>query len=1532
MSRAGMTKRNVTDEKTILLAQEAAEQLFDASGSHSPSVYEPRCSRTAHAAVCRLGDLFDQLPGSVADALEAAGNSGELLSSDRLQGLAEILQNADDAGASEVRLLLRDDDLLMSHNGDEMRLRHVLGLAMPWFSTKRAESETFGRFGIGLSALRSISSMIDVHCSPYHVRLGDPILSPIGPPALPAGFDEEGWTVFRVSLTEGGVAFEELVGWIDRWGDAGLLFLHNVAEITLRGSGDDTVRRLSVRRDVAKSIQSADSAVRLAVHSQHVKAADGHSWMVYSAEVPTPTGVRRAHKKMETTTPVGVALPLHRTSVGQIYAGLPVVDTPLPVFLNAQFDPLTSRRDLADTPWNRALVPLVADVWSHAAVNLFRLRPVAAWLAMPIGIGSDSKEVPSLVARLSAAIVDIARHSVAERVLVDVHDKGWFRLAQLAVEARPLERVVTEDETATLLSMSATLPTAVRDTDGRWRAVLDDWREAGADLPEPLSVVRALELLRDPNRPVQSTIALVAAGVKDGLGDRLATLPCLVASDERRLAPPSMDSPEAVALEVSPLARELGIVTALHVQHLEESDDARVIIDWLREQGALLDGTDDRVVVHRLASAGRSGRRIEETLTDGQVDALRRAFELLDPVERRELGREVGRAIVLSAYMHELRGGRKRRLEIVASPTEAYLPRSIDRGRDSFAVAADRSPGVVWLNGRYAKALISSSGRAGIGAQRFLALLGAETAPRPRVHPDLRERYVGSARGLLVGCNGSPAARSKAMESRNATYTLRDWECQGLTAVVEDIARVRQARKRRARARALLATMGRTWDRLSDFTEVVSANDHYTWNEKGRMPAFWLWQARDVAWLDDESGTPRRPSELRIRTRGTEAIYGGDSPDFLHPELDGSRLERRNWPAAMAALGVSGDPTRFELIARLKVLRDGAKSRVLRNERVVRDSAIVYRALAESCKDSAARADLREIDLREEFWEGDGLILTNLGWQVPDEVLAGPSVFGQYKAFVLPIPGTELLWSVLRLKTPTLSDCIQVLRQIARRGHPLGVDDEAIQIQTLRLLDELFRSPGGPQDRRKLAKLRLWTSQGWRGDRPVFATDDESLADGLRHLIPLWQPGGELDQFRSLLEPLRVEEILSSSAEVIEPEHAQEDPDTTELFRVTVQQLQEDFVRNEPRLVQDLGIGWDALGEFRVRAHPNLMLSVQVPGSGVSGSLHCDVPVRVDPDRRIVFVKEPQRDLPRADCGGRALATLFDGDRRRVAQAWRSAWDLAEDGRTATPLELAQQKDKRKQEEIEADIDRELAALQAHTGGNSRSADRAGQRRQTPSGERATGGGTGTKEASAAKPRSLVDPDSLKVIDPNGRVVGSSTRKGPQRHRGGGLVEPHKSSRTPRNKVALRGYSDLDRENVGLELARMVLSSDREDIVDLRTQCGVGADAMDKLERFYELKVSAGGEPNYVTLTNTELQRARSSRHFFLVVVSGVEGADARPTVRIIPRPLDQLEQSVSGTMILSGVREAKSVTYDFAPSDELVAGGNGNDLAADLD
>ena len=883
----------------------------------------------------------------------------------------------------------------------------------------------------------------------------------------------------------------------------------------------------------------------------------------------------------------------------------------------------------------------------------------------------------------------------------------------------------------------------------------------------------------------------------------------------------------------------------------------------------------------------------------------------------------MGRAVGLAAYEYR-RGGKKKRRRTVASPADAYQPRSIDRGKDSFAVAAAKTPGIVWLEDRYGKTLRSSEGRAGIGAQKFLTLLGAETAPRPRPHPDLEQRYSGQQAGLHAWSVEGPASRSAALAEQGATYTIADSDCPSMIRVVEDIARVRQGGRRRRRVRALLAAMVRAWGRLSDFAEVVTAEDYQRWREKGRTAAFWLWQARDVAWLDDESGTARQPSELRIRTPGTEAIFGADSADFLHRDLLGAHPERRNWQAVLSALGMSGDPTRRELVARLRELRDDGAL----DETIARDAAIAYKALAESLDNPASRSDLTKRDLRRAFDEGDGLIATKSGWRSPGNVLAGPAIFGKYMAFAPQVPGADELWQLLHLREPSLADCINVLRRIARGRRALHLDDEAIQLETFRLLAARYDASGNPEDRRKLGRLSLWTTQGWKRDRPVFATDDESLVDVLANSLPLWRPGGELEQFQLLLEPLRVEVIASTDAEVVDADGYFEEPEATRVFRAAVQQLQEDLMRNEPLAAQGLRCRWDHLSGFEVWSHPRLMLSVHVPESAGGGTRRCPVHVKVDVDGRKVYVRDPQTDLPRAERGGRAVAALFNGERRRVAQAWRAAWDKAEDGVAATVLELAQQKAEREREEIGAEIDREVEALRMRTGRRRESTAGAhGRSSGVPNeGGRPRTGGTQPDAADGTKLRALVDPDLLMPVDPSGRVdAGSPRSAGAPPRRASVLVEPDATRPPgPRSRTPLRSYSDQERETVGFKLARKVLSSDRESIVDLRAQRRVGADAMDELERFYELKVSAGGEPNEVTLTSAEWQRAISSPDFFLVVVSGVEGVESRPSVRIIPRPLDQLNQSISGTVKLSGVRHAKSVIIEFAPI-EAESDGNGD-------
>ena len=234
--------------------------------------------------------------------------------------------------------------------------------------------------------------------------------------------------------------------------------------------------------------------------------------------------------------------------------------------------------------------------------------------------------------------------------------------------------------------------------------------------------------------------------------------------------------------------------------------------------------------------------------------------------------------------------------------------------------------------------------------------------------------------------SGSPAERDA---KRGATYTLQDYISPDLEAVAEDIASEPRKGQRRKRAAALLATLGRAWERnLTDFAEVESAYDRFQWQSRGQINAYWLWQVGDIAWLDDESGTPRRPVELRTRTPGNVAIYGNHSRDYLHKEL-----YQPNRQGVLRAIGVSGDPSRSELVDRLRRLRDGSGEGVatLPTSSLHAEAAIVYKALSHDLVTTTFLSDLDSNQLRNEFQRGQGLLLTNLGWLPPRSVLCRPT-------------------------------------------------------------------------------------------------------------------------------------------------------------------------------------------------------------------------------------------------------------------------------------------------------------------------------------------------------------------------------------------------------------------------------------------------------------------------------------------------------------------------------------------------------------
>lgn len=364
-----------------LTPKQAAQVLF---GSPRAAVdFEARDEAEATSAVEEFARLFESAPGVFKDALDGARAGAETLSHDRLQGLAEIIQNADDAAASYVEFRVRDGFLTAVHDGRLVTLSDVLSLATPWLSNKSSDALATGRYGIGLMTLRALSDVLDVHSAPYHIRLGEPTISAIDAGALPQPLPEPTATALCLPLREA-VDTLELATWLDQWDDGALLFLRHVKRVALIDADGAAVRTLTLTWSEGESATCLVAGKSLAVRRRRARAPDGREWLVHSTEAPTLEDVSRVRKASAATVPLGLALPLHPEDSGVIYAGLPLTETSVPLRVNAQFDPVTSRTGLAPTRWNSAMLPLLADLWVEVVEDLFLEMPVVAWDVVPL--------------------------------------------------------------------------------------------------------------------------------------------------------------------------------------------------------------------------------------------------------------------------------------------------------------------------------------------------------------------------------------------------------------------------------------------------------------------------------------------------------------------------------------------------------------------------------------------------------------------------------------------------------------------------------------------------------------------------------------------------------------------------------------------------------------------------------------------------------------------------------------------------------------------------------------------------------------------------------------------------------------------------------------------------------------------------------------------------------------------------------------------------------------------------------------------
>jgi hypothetical protein len=1493
------------------LGRIAARAILDRGTDEA--VFEERLSpEFARAAVDAISDHFAS-QGLMRQILRGATQGASQLNVEEFHGLIEIIQNADDVGAREVRIAVRrkadGPELVVAHDGGRIQLRHVVAMSFAFLTTKAMEAASKGRFGIGLKTLARLGSNLEVHCAPYHFVVRGHGPRSIGPAApIPSFYNpKDGETLFRLSL-KGGFDEDEFRSWFTSLTAADLLFLDTVASVRMvdLSARARTISQHSVSRGAGRQVTLAGPRGELKASVMTIRAPRSRaSWTRVTVDFPVPRDVARTGKATGRDSPISIAVGTGAAE-GRLFAGLPLrVESHLPFNLNAQFDPDTARVHVQHGKWNTWLLQRAADLIGAAARWQFGVDPRNSWRWVPLSAETKAGSDTWLADRLGEMVESVQRDLAKRlRVPIDGHD---VPISKIVYEVGALEGLLTGADQVQLRPGYAPLSDAQRGPGDRWRRVLD---ELGASAV--ISVTDAVSMFswdsaRLGPRTGEWCVRLASAGLAVKLDDSLdRTWSVRLASGGRTRPPLPTDGFVLVSRPDSTgFAADLELVKVIDDAYLADSTEAADVRRWLERRNRLRAGINVTDALEQLARGGAKPRRLNDT----QLVAIRDALSAIDADDRRRLGGGIGEQVLVDGF--EWKG--TKRLSTDVLPADAYLSAALDgSGRESWATAAGQAPGLQWVHARY-KTLLQEPGaprvgadEKGLGARALFTLLGAETAPRLVEPPRPETRYRDVA--YPIEATAGPA-QSEAVESlgRYASHLRNDWVSPDLVAVVQDLVR-KPVKARRPRSQALLRTLARAWGRLyADRLVARAAYSSWNWQYAGDVPSTWRSIVMSEAWLSNKFGRAKPPRQLALQSPRMLDAFGPNNA-WYGAEFEG--MEQH--PHVLEALGVQTFPHASRIIAALAELRRRAKT----GRAFARDAAVLYDALGQHAATMTGPIspdrmidDLSVNQVRAKFGiatSKPGLILAGGRWLPPGRVFRGPPIFGSRRAFVPDRARSDRLWEILNVQPPSITDCIEVLAEIADHTHDAA--DEAVLLDTYRYLAK--RLPNAElMEREALLRVPLWSGSKWLRKRPIYAVDDPALTLALSPQVPTWASPGSLASLGGLPAALGVH-VLNRSAFVpsgIRPRALLQGRDIQPEFATAVRHLKARLQRNDPGLYRALAVGWDALEKARLAMSPGLTLEIDLSERAISVSARA----HVRPDPLPVLVCLASADETGSDeSTGRAIAALFDPtdadgrtlDREKVALAWAAAWRQASRGEAVQDLDLPS--DSAASDVVLSGI----AADLAHGSGRRRVFESLAKQAQVRTSSRPTPGAEESVEPVAVRElKDVADLDVTKweIVSPS---KGKAKASSPQRTIALRAIPTQASGgpTAPASRAAPRGYSPEELETAAAQVLRRVLLTAGRQSDDFRAIRRLGADVVDDLKRFFEIKASFGPGGDSVSLTAHEAKRAQTAKpgEFFLAVITGLEKG-YQTHVRIIPDPLDALEWGEDGTLTLTGLRES---------------------------
>lgn len=171
----------------------------------------------------------------------------EELYPDSAHFIYELLQNAEDTGATRVSFSLSESRLLFEHNGRPFEAADIFAITNIGEGTKSDDDENIGRFGIGFKAVFAYTESPSIWSPNYSFQILDLVL----PSEIAPEHDLNGNTRFKFPFNNpkksSQHAYAEILAALEELSEPTLLFLTHIKSIRWRVEGESNgeIRRIS---------------------------------------------------------------------------------------------------------------------------------------------------------------------------------------------------------------------------------------------------------------------------------------------------------------------------------------------------------------------------------------------------------------------------------------------------------------------------------------------------------------------------------------------------------------------------------------------------------------------------------------------------------------------------------------------------------------------------------------------------------------------------------------------------------------------------------------------------------------------------------------------------------------------------------------------------------------------------------------------------------------------------------------------------------------------------------------------------------------------------------------------------------------------------------------------------------------------------------------------------------------------------------------------------------------------------------------